>query len=500
MFKDRYFQVFLVLLCAWFVFQMLTIGFWPLPDLDGDEAWFASLATGLLRYGLCKSALLAGSSLESRGMGITSFWVYAGILAGFIKLIGTNLIALRLPSLIASVLVVFTGFWLASSLVDRKVGLLSGCALMLSAPFAGLSHYGRPEVLVSLGFVGIATLCLSEPQRAWRSFLGGFLGIALFLVYPLGPAAGLAALVLPLFAWRPRLFLWAALGFVAGSALIFFTNILPFLGQSPFSDVHAHYGMQFIPGLLFKNPLVVPVKWLKRIATEIPSQVIPMYGFWTPVVAAMGLGGLLLGRMRRLGVFFLLLILASAFWFPRFRYSYFVMFLPFLAIGFGALMAQLGPRLRWVLLAALLVPEMYYAQREIRLACGQASAQARVYREVAKAIPKDAKALGTSTRFFWPLGERYGFPASPEYVSGRITLAELMRSRGAEYLIVEKHDYPALPIEERERANPNANQNFAKSMDVFEADLLSDTGAFVLVKSIPGGYLDVREVAIYRLR
>lgn len=500
MLRDRYLIALLVFLGLWGIFQVLVMGFWPLPDLDGDEAWFGSLATGLLRYGLCGSTLLAGSSIESTGMAITSFWAYTGLLAGFINLLGTKLMAVRLPSLIASLFAVFMVFRLGKSLFDARAGFLAACAFMASVSFTGLSHYGRPEIMVALGFVLVAYLCLSEPHAPWKGFLAGFLGVALFLVYPLGLAAGLAALLFPLFTWKPRILAWTAIGFSAGCILLFFTNILPFLGQEPFSDLHAHYGMQFLPGLLLKNPLAVPGKLLKRIALDIPWQVIPMYGFWTPAVAALGLAGLLLPRDKRPGIFFVLLLLAAAFWFPRYRYSYFVMFLPFLAVGFGAFISQLGPRLRWVLLALLLVPETYYAQRELRFAHAQASAQARVYREISEAIPEGSKALGTSTRFFWPLGERYGFPASPDYVSGRLSLPDFMRMRGAEYLIIEEHDYPGLPIEDAERQNPNANQNFAKSMDVFEADLLSDTSVFTLTKEIPGGYLDVRRVRIYRLR
>jgi len=66
--------------------------------------------------------------------------------------------------------------------------------------------------------------------------------------------------------------------------------------------------------------------------------------------------------------------------------------------------------------------------------------------------------------------------------------------------VVEEHDYAGLPIEEKERQNPSANQNFAKSMDVFEADVLSDTSLFVLLKEVQAGYLNVKKVRIYRLK
>lgn len=500
MFRDRYFQAFLVLLGLWIIFQILVMGFWPLPDLDGDEAWNASMALGLLKHGWCRSTLLAGSSLESQSSMSFTFWAYTGFQACFIKVLGAKILSVRLPSLLAGVAAVFTSFKLGESLSDRKSGFFAACALMFSVPFTGISHYGRPEIFLALGFVLVAFACLSEPERDWKALAAGFAGAALFTVYPLGPAVGLAALLFPLVTWRPRTLLWTAIGFAAGCALLFFTNVLPFLGQEAFLEIQHHYELQFLPGLLLRNPLAVPFKLLKRIALDIPWQVIPMYGFWTPCVAALGLGGLFLARNRRLGIFFVLLLLAAALWFPRYRYSYFVMFLPFLAVGFGAFLAQLGPRLRWVLLALLLVPEIYYAQRELRLAHAQASAQARVYREVSEAIPEGSKALGTSTRFFWPLGESYGFPASPDYVSGKISLPDFMKMRGAEYLVVEEHDYPALPIENLERQNPHANQNFAKSMDVFESDVLSDTSVFVPVREIPGGYLDVREVIVYRLR
>lgn len=500
MLRDRHFQVLLVFLGLWAVFQILVMGFWPVPDLDGDEAWFASLALGLMKHSYCASGLLAGSSLESAGMGATSFWAYTGILAGFIKLAGTNLIAVRLPTLMASLLAVFAVFGLGKSLFGVKTGLLAGCALMLSVPFTGLSHYGRPEMMVALGFLLVAYLSLSQPERAWKAFLAGFAGTSLFLVYPVGFAVGIVALVFPLVTWRPRMLLWTAVGFSAGCILLFFTNILPFLGQKAFTDLHAHYEAQFLPALILRNPPAFFFKLLKRIALDIPWQVIPMYGFWSPCVAAFGLAGLFLPRDKRLGIFFALLLLAAAFWIPRFRYSYFVMFLPFLAVGFGAFVSQHGPRIRWVLIAVLLVPEIYYAQRELRLARAEASAQARVYREVAESIPDSSKALGSSTRFFWPLGERYGFPASPDYVSGRISLPEFMRLRGAQYLVVEEHDYAGLPIEEKERQNPSANQNFAKSMDVFEADVLSDTSLFVLLKEVQAGYLNVKKVRIYRLK
>ncbi len=500
MFRDRYFQALLVLLGLWVLFGILVMGFWPLPDLDGDEAWNASVALGLLKYGYCKSDLLAGSSLESHGMGITSFWAYTGLLACFVKVIGAKLLSVRLPSLLAGVAAVFTSFKLGESLSDRKSGFFAACALMLSVPFTGISHYGRPEIFLALGFVLVAFASLSEPGKAWKALAAGFAGAALFIVYPVGLAVGLAALLFPLVTWKPKALGWTAIGFAAGSILLFFTNYLPFLGQRAFPDLQYHYAMQFLPGLLLKNPLAVPVKLLKRIALDIPYQVIPMYGFWTPCVAALGLGGLFLARNRKLGIFFVLLLLAVAFWFPRYRYSYFVMFLPFLAVGFGAFVSQLRPRLRWVLLGLLFIPEIYYAQRELRLARGQASNQARVYREIADAIPGDARVLGASTRFFWPLGERYGFPASPDYVSGKISLPDFMRTRGAEYLVVEQHDYSALPVENLERQNPNANQNFAKSMDVFEDEFFSDTLVFTPVREIAGGYLDVRKVMVYRLR
>jgi len=501
MFRDRYFQALLVLLGLWVLFGILVMGFWPLPDLDGDEAWNASVALGLLKYGYCRSGLLAGSSLESLGGSVGfSWWTYFASVAFFIKLMGTNLFAVRLPSLITGLFAVFLTFKLAESFFEAKTGFFAALALMLSASFTGLSHYGRPEIMVALGFVLVTYLCLPEPHVPWKVFLAGFLGTALFTVHPVGLAVGIAALLFPLITWKPGALGWTAIGFLSGSILLFFTNYLPFIGQRAFPDFQYHYELQFLPGLLLKNPLAVPFKLLKRIALDIPWQVIPMYGFWTPCVAALGLGGLFLARNRRLGIFFVLLLVATALWFPRFRYSYFVMFLPFLAVGFGALVAQLGPRLRWILLALIFIPEIYYAQRELRLAWRQASNQARVYREIADAIPGDARVLGTSTRFFWPLGERYGFPASPDYVSGKVSLPDFMRTRGAEYLVIEEHDYPALPVEDLERQNPNANQNFAKSMDVFEADLFSDTLVFTPVREITGGYLDVRKVMVYRLR
>ncbi len=126
------------------------------PTVQTDEAWYANLAHNWLTTGNPQTTLDVGGFSDGRGQGTTRLGAVPTRLG--IQIWGLSPGAIRLPSLLAGLLLAGTVVAIGALLWAGRSGPLAGLVLVTQPLFLLGSHLARPEiwltltVLMSLGF------------------------------------------------------------------------------------------------------------------------------------------------------------------------------------------------------------------------------------------------------------------------------------------------------------------------------------------------------------
>ena len=147
----------------------------PTPFID--EAWYADHAWGLLHTGRPLGPLHQGIFTVIEGA-----WTYFPLLGPWlpalaIKLLGFNLFAVRLVSLIFGLLLLAAIYGIARQLYGGRAGLFALISTSLSYAFFYSAHLARPDVIVAAAGYGAIALYLTDRGRSFsfKSMLAGLL-------------------------------------------------------------------------------------------------------------------------------------------------------------------------------------------------------------------------------------------------------------------------------------------------------------------------------------
>jgi len=196
-----------------------------------DESFHAVVARNLLKHPLTPTLLdHPYRPVDPRNWEETHIWLHKGIvplwiIAGSYKLLGVDVFALRLPSLLLNTAAIWLTFEIGRRLMDRRAGLIAA-ALQALSPCFGFLVRGRSfsdHVDITLLFwleAAFLFLTIGLQSGRWRWFI--FAGVAQGLAFLtksfvgiLPGAALLLMLVLRMTGLRP-LYAWKALLIVMG--------------------------------------------------------------------------------------------------------------------------------------------------------------------------------------------------------------------------------------------------------------------------------------------
>ncbi|HLZ09262.1 MAG TPA: glycosyltransferase family 39 protein, partial [Chloroflexota bacterium] len=128
-----------------------------LPAPDVDEMYFASRAVGLLRTGVPFGPLDSGVAQPFAG-----YWTYFPFIGTFfqsmaIRAFGLNLVAIRLPSLIFGLVLLYATYSIGRRLYSPSAGVVAALLVATSASFYYSAHVGRQDIFVAaLGYLAIS--------------------------------------------------------------------------------------------------------------------------------------------------------------------------------------------------------------------------------------------------------------------------------------------------------------------------------------------------------
>lgn len=152
-----FFLVMVILALAANAFTLTTY-----PAIHTDEPWYANLAQNWLTTGNRWTTLDVGPFPDGRGQGTTLLGALPTRLA--IQLGGLSLQAIRLPSLLAGIVLLSVVGAIGSLLWPGRSGPLAVLVLALQPLFLLTSHLARPEIWLAL----VALLALKCSLLGWK--------------------------------------------------------------------------------------------------------------------------------------------------------------------------------------------------------------------------------------------------------------------------------------------------------------------------------------------
>jgi 4-amino-4-deoxy-L-arabinose transferase-like glycosyltransferase len=208
------------------------------PPVFVDEPWYANMAWNLAETGTAANTTLesvreylGGRDLHWLSFGLLSLRPYAASFALF----GPGLLQARIVSLgFGAVLLGLTAL-VGGRIYGRTAGCLASLLLSLSWIFADLSHYVRPEIILTtllMGALGIGIAAL-DSDRWWLHALAGLVmgvGFEVHLANVVPFFIGFAALYLVRYGWRVvgRREVWSfAAGASVGLIVYLAVHVLP---------------------------------------------------------------------------------------------------------------------------------------------------------------------------------------------------------------------------------------------------------------------------------
>ena len=131
------------------------ISTFPPVDNLGDESWMIEMSTEILKSGRPVAPMLAGTPLADN-FSFFIYWLYQGILSGFIALMGPTFIAGRTLSFIMSLAVLYVTYSFGKKLSGRRVGLASALLLSSTIVFSWHSRETRADMMLTF----VILLCI----------------------------------------------------------------------------------------------------------------------------------------------------------------------------------------------------------------------------------------------------------------------------------------------------------------------------------------------------
>ena len=156
------------------------------PNPHGDEAWMASRASEFLRNGTSFGELDRGVFDRYEDYEYFNPWLSTAIQSIGVLIVGSpSLLAMRLVSLAAGLLLLCSIYMIGFALNGKQLGLLSALLTAFSLPFIISAHNGRSDIIAAaLGFVGFAVFLNNKSKNIWLGILSGLSVSLAFEVHP----------------------------------------------------------------------------------------------------------------------------------------------------------------------------------------------------------------------------------------------------------------------------------------------------------------------------
>jgi len=374
-----------------------------------DESWYSVSADSLVQHGRLQMPVFAPPAAQS--IVDTRPPLAALTLASSFKLLGTSLVAARLPFLLAAIAGIFLTYALGCELGGVPLGLLGAILLATENMYFIAARTARPEALVTaLDVLGI--LLFVRSQRRNSTLLAGVSGLVIGLAtvsHPNGFAAAIGAGLLAIVEFRGKVaFRARSWAFVAGVLLA----IAPYVAWG-FSDA-AHKAEMV--GLYAKGqgfPLsaigsIEKSRWADFIGVPNGRFKLPIpLPYRLHIAIALVLAAITVFRYnRRLAGQLACLLTACVVWWAFLRHPtarYIACGAPYLSLLLGgAILALREHRPQWrkpVAAAAVFLIVSQLGGNLFLLYLYRTANYARVTSELRTLIPRDATVWGAMT--FW---------------------------------------------------------------------------------------------------
>lgn len=363
----------LLIIALFLILNLPFLSSYPPLDIGGDESWFMDYSVNLLKTGSPSGTMFVNTPLNE----ITAFtaWLYNSLLSLIFLLCGIGIFHGRLLSLMAQTIILYLSYRIGSELFNRNTGIISGL-LLGSSVFFAFAHQLRPEAL----FTAFMLLSFYLFYRFLKSgspsmiFLSSLTGGLIIEIHPNG-AVYLISLFFLYLLWYRRVFHRNTLFFFMGLLISFVIwiglNYFPSMSFSSFQTVHFSYTPAIMkgPGHYIKvilNSLLADPEFIFK---NIPQVFIN--NFDMRLYLAGGIIGLFYYILDTKDKRSLCLILSPVFflWLSSIiaglgvcQPTYFIYFMPFLAITAGAILERLNKRSKatgMVLLILILMVNLY---------------------------------------------------------------------------------------------------------------------------------------------
>jgi hypothetical protein len=385
----------------------------PAPFVD--EAWFAARAWALV-CGRTYSSLDMGVIDQFRGgwyfFPLLPNLAYAGALA---MAQSPSLLAVRLVSLTAGVLLVVVAWRAAHASGDRIAAWLAAGLVSTSATFFFSAHMARYDILAAaMAYLGVSIYFHRQQGERWAMFVAGLCAAAALEMHPFAAVVlgGLGAAIL-YDVWGRRTTLPEVAIFAVGGALVAFL----WIGIHVLPDISTFVSLQ---KLLFV-PTHAPTQGrsIAETARGLGDTLLLLgaaYGFASLVIAA----GLIIAlasseyRLRRAGIMAAVTVLGFAILVRNRNFMYLIEITPALDICAAAALADVWKRARrrpeWLVAGAAFatVVVVHTLARNVQLLYPNRSAAfARVEQRIGASIRPGDTIIGSQTYWFGLAAHQY---------------------------------------------------------------------------------------------
>src|SRR5581483_2784897 len=245
-----------------------------------DEGWFASPGLNLLRHGSLETSVYEPAGSWLKGIDRHTYWImplWSVGLAGWYKLLGFGLFAMRSFSIVWGLLALAMVFTVARRLLERDSVALFAVALLAFDPqWLYNSELGRMDVMAAALVYGAfaAYLTLREPSLIAACVSANVLLCAAMLTHPNG-VLGLPPLLLLVFTYDRARFRWKIAALALIPYLIGFGMFALYAAQDPHAFV-----AQFFGNAKFDERAMIVHAPLHSLWREIAHRYLDSYG-WT---------------------------------------------------------------------------------------------------------------------------------------------------------------------------------------------------------------------------